>query len=119
VDIVSINFKRLQFRVHDNTEISSLTIAAAERYGQIKNLCTRSNLRVHGYSTLECGCPFSSPRENIAVCSYEKGNSAVNRLISTGHIGDLCCVIIDEFHMLVEPGRGAALEVRRRSPLHT
>lgn len=86
--------------------------AAAERCEYLADLCRRSNLRVKGYASSESGCPFSDPRENIAVCSYEKGNSALNRLVAKGMAADLCCVVIDEFHMLVDPGRGAALEVR-------
>eukprot|EP00892_Ulva_mutabilis_P007224 jgi/Ulvmu1/4874/UM020_0160.1 len=84
---------------------------AAERCAYLARLCHRSNLCVKGYASSDSGCPFGSPRENIAVCSYEKGNSAINRLVASSKIADLCCVVIDEFHMLVEPGRGAALEV--------
>lgn len=86
--------------------------AAAERCAYLSDLCRGSNLRVKGYASSESGCPFSNPRENIAVCSYEKGNSALNRLVAKSMTGDLCCVVIDEFHMLVDPGRGAGLEVR-------
>lgn len=64
------------------------------------------------YSSPASGCPLASPKENIAVCSYEKGNAAFNRLKMEDFLQDLCCVIVDEFHMLADKDRGPALEVR-------
>ena len=85
--------------------------AVAERGIYLKELCRGSRLRVQAYSSPDAGCPLSAPQENIAICSYEKGNSAVNRLIASGKLTELCCVIVDEFHMLADTGRGPALEV--------
>ena len=83
----------------------------AERGAYLRQLCRGSNLRVQAYSSPDSGCPLAKPNENIAVCSYEKGNSAVNKLVSSGSVDKLCCVIVDEFHMMADEGRGAALEV--------
>lgn len=85
--------------------------AVAERGVYLRKLCRGSKLRVAAYSTPDGGCPLASPRENIAVCSYEKGNGAVNRLVAAGQLHELCCVVVDEFHMLADEGRGPALEV--------
>lgn len=85
--------------------------AVSERGTYLKKLCAKSKLRVKSYTANESGCPLVDPKENIAVCSYEKGNSAVNKLIAGGQIGQLCCIIVDEFHMLADEGRGPALEV--------
>ena len=87
--------------------------AVSERTTDLKALCKGSNLRVQGYSSPDSGTPLSSPTENIAICSYEKGNSAINRVLSGAKAHELCCVVVDEFHMLVSADRGAALEVRR------
>lgn len=83
----------------------------AERGAYLKDMCRGSRLRVQAYSSPDAGCPLSAPQENIAICSYEKANSAVNRLIASGKVAQLCCVMVDEFHMLADPGRGPALEV--------
>ena len=85
--------------------------AVSERGAYLKRLCTRSKLRVQSYTSSNRGCPLSDPKENIAICSYEKGNAALNKLVASGHVEQLCSVIVDEFHMLADESRGPTLEV--------
>jgi hypothetical protein len=85
--------------------------AAAERCSYIQELCRGSRINVKGYHKDTSSCPLAARKENIAVCSYEKGNSAINRLIAKNQLKDLCCVVVDEFHMIVDESRGSILEV--------
>lgn len=85
--------------------------AAAERCSYLQELCRGTKLQVKGYTKDTPTCPLSAPRENIAVCSYEKGNAAINRMIAKNKIGNLSCVVVDEFHMIVDQSRGSTLEV--------
>ena len=34
--------------------------------------------------------------ETVAVCTIEKANGAVNRLVQEGRMHELCCIIVDE-----------------------
>lgn len=94
--------------------------AAAERCSYLQELCKGTKLTVKGYHKDTPACPLAGLKENIAVCSYEKGNSAINRMVAKNKIKDLCCVVVDEFHMIVDESRGSTLEVCLHStPLHS
>ena len=57
---------------------------------------------------------LSSPLqdETVAVCTIEKANTTINRLVLEGRLHELVCVVVDEAHMVTDPERGLALEVR-------
>lgn len=48
---------------------------------------------------------------DIAVCTIEKSNALVNKLLEEDSLDLLCCVVVDELHMLGEPQRGYLLEL--------
>ena len=48
---------------------------------------------------------------NIAVCTIEKANSLVNRLMEENKVTSLSCIVIDEMHMIGDKGRGYLLEL--------
>jgi hypothetical protein len=49
--------------------------------------------------------PLTDPHELIAVLTMEKANVAVNRLISAQRLHELVAVVVDEAHMVADPGR--------------
>jgi hypothetical protein len=59
----------------------------------------------------EDGRPLASRGEDVAVCTIEKANSAINRLAQEGRLGELCCVVVDELHMISNENRGVVLEL--------
>lgn len=45
------------------------------------------------------------------MCSIEKANNCVSRLLCEGRLHELCCVVVDELHLLGDPSRGMHLEM--------
>ena len=45
------------------------------------------------------------------MCTIEKANVAINRLVKEGRLAELCCMVVDELHMVCDAQRGAALEL--------
>ncbi|GIL55845.1 hypothetical protein Vafri_11347, partial [Volvox africanus] len=68
--------------------------------------------KVCGYSGIDhTSAPLSAPDEMVAVVTMEKANSTVNRMMAEGRLGELCCVVVDEAHMVGDPHRGICLEL--------
>lgn len=47
----------------------------------------------------------------IAVCTIEKANNLINRLIEEERLSDLGIVVVDEMHLVSDPHRGYLLEL--------
>ena len=57
------------------------------------------------------GIPKSGTGQTyLIVCTPEKANALVTKMIEQHRLKDLKCVVVDELHMVQEPGRGATLE---------
>lgn len=52
--------------------------------------------------------------EDIAICTIEKANAAVNKLVADGRLGELVCIIVDEVHMVSDEHR--CVQVRFKAP---
>ena len=52
-----------------------------------------------------------SPNTDIAVCTIEKANALINKLMEEGAADALSLIVVDEFHMVRDPHRGCQLEI--------
>ncbi|KAL7748703.1 hypothetical protein RI367_005856 [Sorochytrium milnesiophthora] len=81
-------------------------VSEKEKY--LKALYRTTGLRIEGYygnmgqSVFEC---------DIAVCTMEKANGLVNKLLEEDRIHELAVVVVDELHMIGDESRGYLLEL--------
>ncbi|XP_038657843.1 DNA polymerase theta isoform X3 [Scyliorhinus canicula] len=83
---------------------------AKEKMYYLQNLFQEAMVRVEGYmgGTSPAG-GFSSL--DIAVCTIEKANGLINRIIEEEKMDQLGIVVVDELHMLGDMHRGYLLEL--------
>uniref|UniRef100_A0A4W4EB21 DNA polymerase theta n=1 Tax=Electrophorus electricus TaxID=8005 RepID=A0A4W4EB21_ELEEL len=83
---------------------------AREKMFYLQNVFQEAGIRVEGYmgSTSAAG-GFSAL--DVAVCTIEKANGLINRLIEEDKIDLLGTVVVDELHMVGDSGRGYLLEL--------
>ena len=73
-------------------------------------LGSRERIKVEGY----LGPRYSNStlrKANIAVCTIEKANQLINRLIKEDRLHEIGVVVVDELHMLGDENRGYILEL--------
>uniref|UniRef100_A0A3Q3KVV4 DNA-directed DNA polymerase n=1 Tax=Mastacembelus armatus TaxID=205130 RepID=A0A3Q3KVV4_9TELE len=83
---------------------------AKEKMHYLQTVFEEAGVRVEGYmgSTSAAG-GFTAL--DVAVCTIEKANSLVNRLIEEDSMSLLGMVVVDELHMVGDSGRGYLLEL--------
>lgn len=72
-------------------------------------LCT-SGIRVEGFMG-SYNPPGGFGSVHVAICTIEKANSLINRLLEEKRLGEIGAVIIDEMHLLGDSSRGYQLEL--------
>ncbi|XP_049575679.1 DNA polymerase theta isoform X1 [Syngnathus scovelli] len=83
---------------------------AKEKMHYLQSVFQEAGVRVDGFmgSTSAAG-GFAAV--DVAVCTIEKANSLINRLIEEGNMALLGMVVVDELHMVGDSGRGYLLEL--------
>ncbi|XP_076065262.1 DNA polymerase theta [Oratosquilla oratoria] len=83
---------------------------AREKMNNLKKLLSVAGVRVEGFMGSQ-GPPGGLQRTDVAVCTIEKANNIINRLLEGKGLGDLGIIVVDELHMLGDPHRGYLLEL--------
>ncbi|XP_041839070.1 DNA polymerase theta isoform X2 [Melanotaenia boesemani] len=83
---------------------------AKEKMHYLQSIFEEAGVRVEGYmgSTSAAG---GFTKLDVAVCTIEKANSLINRLIEENSMSLLGVVVVDELHMVGDSGRGYLLEL--------
>ncbi|CAG5132586.1 unnamed protein product [Candidula unifasciata] len=81
-----------------------------EKVYSLQRLYQDAGVRVGGFMGSHSP-PGGFSHIHIAVCTIEKGNSLINRLMEEGKLGELGAVVIDELHMVGDSHRGYLLEL--------
>ncbi|KAJ7318007.1 hypothetical protein JRQ81_004169 [Phrynocephalus forsythii] len=86
-----------------------ISVAKEKKY-YLQALFQEVGVRVEGYiGSISPACRFSAL--DIAVCTIERANGLVNRLIEEKTLDSLGIVVVDEMHMLGDSQRGYLLEL--------
>lgn len=81
-----------------------------EKTYYMQNLLQNSGLRVEGfYGGYNPAGTFDSI--DLSICTIEKANSIVNRLMEQNKLEDIGTIVIDEVHLISDASRGYILEL--------
>lgn len=81
-----------------------------EKMFYLQDILSSSGVRVEGFMGSQAP-PGGLQATHVAICTIEKANSLVNRLLDEGNVTELGAVIVDELHLLGDPHRGYILEL--------
>ncbi|CAH8581327.1 unnamed protein product [Schistosoma turkestanicum] len=81
-----------------------------EKMMYLQKLFNSLGIRVGGYMAGHSP-PGGLSAINVAVCTIEKANSLVNRLIEEERLNELGIVVVDELHLIGDTHRGYLLEL--------
>ncbi|RVE44014.1 hypothetical protein evm_011312 [Chilo suppressalis] len=81
-----------------------------EKMFYLQDILSGAGIRVEGFMGSQSP-PGGLQAVHVAICTIEKANSLVNRLLDEGSISELGAVIVDELHLLGDPHRGYILEL--------
>lgn len=81
---------------------------ATEKLYSLRKRFASAGIKVDGY----IGSSNANwDRTQVAVCTFEKANALVNRLVEERRMDELGIIVVDELHMIGDKGRGYLLEL--------
>lgn len=83
---------------------------AREKMLYFRDLLTPAGLRVEGFFG-GYNPPGGFENVNVAICTIEKANSIINRLLEKNKIIEVGIIVVDEVHLISDPNRGYILEL--------
>ncbi|CAL4128413.1 unnamed protein product, partial [Meganyctiphanes norvegica] len=83
---------------------------AREKMYYLQKMFGCCGIRVEGFMGSQ-GPPGGLKVTDIAVCTIEKANNLINRLLEAGKLNKLGMIVVDELHMLGDSHRGYLLEL--------
>lgn len=81
-----------------------------EKINYLQDLMTSSGVKVDGFYGGYFPARGFDPLDLI-ICTIEKANSIINRLLEEGKLDDVGMIVIDEIHLIADPQRGYILEL--------
>ncbi|XP_064085840.1 uncharacterized protein LOC135200981 isoform X2 [Macrobrachium nipponense] len=83
---------------------------AREKMYYLQKMFSPAGVRVEGFMGSH-GPPGGLKVTDVAICTIEKANNLVNRLLEEKRFAELGIIVVDEIHMLGDPHRGYLLEL--------
>ncbi|OTF74570.1 DNA polymerase theta-like protein [Euroglyphus maynei] len=88
-----------------------------EKVQNLKQVFRRLGLRIDSFAG-QTNPRGGLQRVDAAVCTIEKANNMINRLIEERKIADIGLIIVDELHMIGDTSRGYILELLLSKLMH-
>ncbi|XP_053687275.1 DNA polymerase theta [Sabethes cyaneus] len=83
---------------------------AREKMFYLQEILCPAGIRVEGFFGGHTA-PGGFDSVDVAVCTIEKANSIVNRLLEQQKLSDVGLIVVDEVHLIADPSRGYILEL--------
>ncbi|XP_058462812.1 DNA polymerase theta isoform X2 [Malaya genurostris] len=83
---------------------------AREKMFYLQEILSPAGIRVEGFFGGHTA-PGGFESVDVAVCTIEKANSIVNRLLEQQTLSSLGLIVVDEVHLIADPSRGYILEL--------
>lgn len=81
-----------------------------EKMYYFQDLMGSSGIRVEGFMG-SYNPPGGFASVQVAICTIEKANNLINRLLEEDTLSDIGAILVDEIHLLGDPHRGYLLEL--------
>ncbi|KAK9506409.1 hypothetical protein O3M35_008360 [Rhynocoris fuscipes] len=81
-----------------------------EKMLYLQEILSGSGIRVDGFMG-SYNPPGGFRAVHVAICTIEKANSLINRLLEERSFDNIGCVVVDELHLIGDPHRGYLLEL--------
>ncbi|XP_033740640.1 LOW QUALITY PROTEIN: DNA polymerase theta-like [Pecten maximus] len=81
-----------------------------EKMFYLQELYQDAGIRVNGFMGSHSP-PGGLSSVDVAVCTIEKGNGLINRMLEDNTLGQLGIIVVDELHLVGDPHRGYLLEL--------
>lgn len=81
-----------------------------EKMYYFQDILGTSGVRVEGFMG-SYNPPGGFNSVQVAICTIEKANSLINRLLEEGNLSCIGAILVDEVHLLGDPSRGYLLEL--------
>ncbi|RZC40268.1 DNA polymerase theta, partial [Asbolus verrucosus] len=81
-----------------------------EKMFYFQDIFSSSGVRVEGFMG-SYNPPGGFQSVQVAICTIEKANNLINKLLQEADLSEIGAVVIDEMHLLGDPGRGYLLEL--------
>eukprot|EP01121_Diplochlamys_sp_Union-15-3_P002477 TRINITY_DN12185_c0_g1_i1.p1 TRINITY_DN12185_c0_g1~~TRINITY_DN12185_c0_g1_i1.p1 ORF type:complete len:435 (-),score=58.81 TRINITY_DN12185_c0_g1_i1:22-1326(-) len=92
--------------------IQPFVSVVTEKLKYLKKIFSPLNVTIVGYHGNQSGNFFDEDDvPDIAVCTIEKANSLVTRILEANRVDDIGLLIVDEIHMISDEDRGYLLEL--------
>ena len=82
----------------------------AEKASYLQDILQSIDIKVMGFYGNKSINKFDSECD-VAVCTIEKANSLINKLLENNQLEQIGIIVIDEIHMMSDPDRGYILEL--------
>lgn len=83
---------------------------AREKMYYLQDLLRSSGIRAEGFFG-GYTAPGGFDTVDVAICTIEKANAIINRLLEQNKLDTLGAVVVDEVHLISDPNRGYILEL--------